>query len=165
MAHGVSKGFVAGAFSSRIDELEATARELAEQFRNLDTYRPWAVPSVFATSQRDILDVPSLDEPAWNRNEINQAYSEQIMAGPGSQGGTVADLTAMKWQADFMAVEERAFRLRHASYTRCAAHMHGRLDGHGKENVSVFSFLRDGVKSIINAGQAHGVDDQRDTTA
>jgi len=156
MGHGASKGFVDETFSARINELEQGARALAEQFRKLDKQRPWMIPQVFATDERDVLDVPALDEPAWNRNEINRAYSEDLLAGAGKDGGTVGDLAGMKWQADFMAVEERAFRLRHASYARCASLMHGRLDGHGKENTGIFSFLRDGVESLIAAGRAHG---------
>lgn len=162
MGHGVTKGFVDDTFSARIDELEECARTLATQFRTLDNYRPWTMPKVFVDDERDVLDVPALDEPSWNRNTINYTYSEQVMGGPGAQGGTVGDLIGMKWQADFMAAEERAFRTRHASYSRCAALMHGRLDGHGKENLGVFSFLRDGVKNIMEAGRAHGAEDSRE---
>jgi len=162
MGHGVTKGFVDNTFSARVDELEEGARTLATQFRTLDDYRPWTMPKVFVDDKRDVLDVPALDEPSWNRNTINYTYSEQVMSGPGAQGGTVGDLIGMKWQADFMAAEERAFRTRHASYARCASLMHGRLDGHGKENRGVFSFLRDGVKNIMEAGRAHGAEDSRE---
>jgi hypothetical protein len=162
MAHGVSKGFIDDTFSARIDELEKLAHELATQFRKLDSYRPWATPNVFTTERRDTLDVPALDEPSWNRNNINSGYSEDILKGPGEKGGTVGDLIALKWQTDFMAVEERAFRLRHASYARCAAFMHGRLDGHGADGVGVFSFFRDGVESAIALGRSHGAADPRE---
>lgn len=162
MGHGVTKGVVDDKFIARTTELEECARTLANQFRTLDNYRPWTMPKVFVDDKRDVLDVSALDEPSWNRNTINYTYSEQVMGGPGSQGGTVGDLIGMKWQADFMAVEERAFRTRHASYSRCAAFMHGRLQGHGKENRGVFSFLRDGVKNFIEAGRAHGAEDSRE---
>lgn len=162
MAHGKTKGFLDDTFSARIDELEKLANELATQFRKLDTYRPWATPKVFTEDKRDTLDVPALDEPSWNRNNINSGYSEEILSGPGDKGGTVGDLIAMKWQADFMAVEERAFRFRHASYARCAALMHGRLDGHGVPKAGVFSFLRSGVEHAIALGRAHGAADPRE---
>lgn len=162
MSHGVTKGFVDDTFSARIDELEELANRLATQFRKLDAARPWAVPKVFVEARRDVLDVPALDEPAWNRNNINRTYSEEVFAGPGSEGGTVGDLIGLKWQADFMAVEERAFRLRHASYARCASLMHSRLDGHGRARLGVFSFFRDGVKSVIAAGTEHGAADDRE---
>lgn len=165
MGHGTSKGVVDDTFKARVSELEEGARALANQFRRLDTHRPWMIPKVFLEAERDTLDVPALDEPAWNRNNINRVYSEDAFKGPGDEGGTVGDLAAMKWQADFMAVEERAFRLRHASYARCASLMHGRLDGHGKANSGIFSFLRGGVEALIAAGKANGADDGRAGTA
>lgn len=153
MAHGKTKASVDGNFEKRIEELEESAKGLAEQFRTLDDYRKWAVPKVMKT--RDLLDVPSLHEPAWNRNNLNSIYSEQVLAGPGSHGGTAGDLIAIKWQVDFMASEERAFRMRHASYARCAALMHGRLDGHGKNPDSIFSYLKASVQEVIQAGTAN----------
>lgn len=154
MAHGASKGQLDSKFTQRIEDLERYARQAAEAFRNNSTYRPWALPPGYAS--RDLSDIPGLHEPAWNRNNINQLYSETILQGPGAQGGTSGDLIAMKWQADFMATEERAFRTRHASRARCLAHMHGRLDGHGKTGKSIFSFLKDGVQNAIDLGRAHG---------
>lgn len=148
---GTSKGQVDGKFEARINELEQKAQQMSEAFRNTDK-RPWHTPKDM--EGYDLLDVPGMHEPSWNRDNINQLYSESILAGPGKQGGTTGDLVAMKWQADFMASEERAWRTRHASFVRCACFMHGRLDGHGKSGVSVFSFLKDGVNSYIKAGQS-----------
>ena len=103
---------------------------------------------------KELLDVPGLDNPAWDRNNINRIYAADVLGGPGKSGGTTGDLIAMKWQADFMAQEERAFRMRHASYARCAAFMNGRLDGHGIQKLGIFSFLKDGVQSFISAGRS-----------
>jgi hypothetical protein len=64
----------------------------------------------------------------------------------------------MKWQADFMAAEERAFRTRHASLVRCAALAHGRMSGHGVSGMSIFSFLKDAIQTHINAGAQTGGD-------
>lgn len=154
MAHGASKGQVDSKFTKRVNELEEIARKMSEQFKTWQNFRPWHTPKDLA--DRDLLDVPSLHNPCWDRNNINQIYSEKILAGPGKKGGTSGDLIAMKWQADFMATEERAFRMRHASLPRCAALMHGRLDGHGKQQVSVFSFFKQAVQNHINIGRAHG---------
>jgi hypothetical protein len=149
VGNGTSKGKLDGAFETRISELESKAKKIAEQFRNYNTYREWHVPP----TMKDPLDVPSLHDPAWDRNNINQTYSVDVLAGVGSEGGTVGDLIAMKWQADFMATEERAFRTRHASMIRCAAHAHGRFNGHGTSGKSVFSFLKDAVQAHIDAGK------------
>lgn len=156
MAHGTSKGEVDSKFEARINDLEESARKIADHFKTWGTLRPWHTPKELVDQERDLLDVPALHNPCWDRNDINQTYSEKILAGPGKQGGTSGDLIAMKWQADFMAVEERAFRMRHASLARCAALMHGRLDGHGKEQVGVFSFFKQAVQNYINIGRAHG---------
>lgn len=162
MAHGTVTGFVDETFSARIDELQEQARALANQFRNLDTFRPWATPTVFQTETRDVLDVPALDEPTWNRNKINVGYSEGALGRAGATSGVVGDLMALKWQGDFMAVEERAFRLRHASYARCASVMHGRLNGHGNSGENVFADLRSAVKSIIATSLANAAVDARE---
>ena len=157
MGHGTSKvDSLDKNFAARIDELESNARKLAEQFRTCSTFRPWATPQQFIDNKQDVLHVPALHNPAWDRLELNHKYSEEVMGGPGKAGGTVGDLMALKWQIDFMAVEERAFRLRHASYARCASLMHGRLDGHGKQEHGIFSFFRRGAQELYEAGKAHG---------
>jgi hypothetical protein len=152
MGHGVKKGEVDSAFSARINDLEKKARAIADQFKNYNSPRPWFMPDTV----EDPLDVPSLHAPTWERNGINQLYATEVLSGPGNKGGTVGDLIAMKWQADFMAAEERAFRTRHASLARCAALAHGRLDGHGKIGKSIFSFLKDAVQLHIDAGGRGG---------
>lgn len=156
MAHGVSKGQLDPNFSKRIEGLESRAKEQSEMFKTMGQFRPWHTPEELKS--RDLLDVPSLHNPCWDRNNINAVYSEQILAGPGKKGGTSGDLIAMKWQADFMSAEERAFRLRHASLARCSSMMHGRLDGHGRSGVSVFSFLKQGVQNYIDVGKSHGAE-------
>lgn len=152
MAHGTSKGVVDGKFTARVNELEQKAKKSAEHFRNYGSFREWYTPE----EVKEPLDVPKLHDPVWDRNNINQKYSVDILAGPGKEGGTVGDLIAMKWQADFMAVEERAFRTRHASLVRCASMAHGRLFGHGETGKSVFSFIKDAVQTHINAGAQTG---------
>ena len=154
MAHGKTKGKVDGKFSARITDLQEKAKKFAESFRGLDDWRPWHTPKDVG----DPLDVPSLHNPTWERNAINRLYSETILGGPGQKGGTCGDLIAMKWQADFMAVEERAFRTRHASYVRCASLAHGRWDGHGKPEVGIFDFMKNAVQSSITAGAIHDSD-------
>lgn len=135
-------------FEERIKELEKKAKNFSEHFRNHTKYREWHTPKEVT----DLLDVPSIDNPTWDRNNINELYSEKIVGQAGDKAGSFGDAQAMKWQADFMTVEERAFRTRHASFVRCASLAHGRLDGHGKEQKSIFSFFKDGVQSAIKLG-------------
>lgn len=135
-------------FQRRIEELEKKARNFSEHFRNHNTYREWHVPKELA----DPLDVPSLHVPAWERNPINKLYSEEIVGQWGDAAGSHGDAHAMKWQADYMAMEERAFRTRHASMIRCASFLHGRLDGHGQQGKSLFTFFKEGVQTAIDFG-------------
>lgn len=154
MAQGTPLGVIDSKFLDRVNDLVKKARSFADHFRDYTTWRAWHTPEEVG----DLLDVPSLHNPTWNRNAINILYSEKILGGPGKKGGTCGDLIAMKIQADFMAVEERAFRTRHASYVRCASLAHGRLDGHGKPEVNVFDFMKDGLKTALEAGAKHGAE-------
>lgn len=150
---GKKQGEVDSRFQARIDQLEQCARKMADVFENATTdYRPWHTPDEIKT--KELLDVPGMSFPSWDRNNINKIYSDKVLAGPESKGGTTGDLIAMKWQADFMATEERAWRTRHASYARCLAFMHGRLNGHGLSKRSVFSFFKDSVQTHIDLGAA-----------
>lgn len=143
------KAIVDPKFKKRIEELEKKARNFADHFRTHTTYREWHVPPEF----KDPLDVPSLHVPAWERNDINQKYSEEIVGKRDDASGSDGDARAMKIQADFLAVEERAFRTRHASMIRCASFLHGRLDGHGQQSMSLFSYLKDSIYTIIEKGK------------
>lgn len=153
MPHGKTAGMVDPKFDARIKELRELAQKTAEQFKTGTGFRPWSTPKSMA--DKDLMFVPGLHEPAWDRDNINRTYSESVLRDPGPNGdqsGTVGDLIGMKWQADFMATEERAFRFRHASMARCAALAHGRLKGHGMESGSVFTKLRESVDTFIKAG-------------
>lgn len=145
-----SKGRIDPVFDKRIKDLEASAQSTADSFRDAyTTYRKWAVPE----GVTNLWHVPSMHIPTWDRNGINELYSAEILNGDPQSGGTTADLIAMKVQNDFLAAEERAFRLRHASYTRCAAMMHGRYDGQGKSEKSLFTFIKKSIEKIIEAGK------------
>lgn len=153
MASGTSKGKIDPVFEKRITALEESAYSTADSFKkSYTTYRKWAIPEGVS----NLWHVPSMHMPTWDRNGINQLYSAEILNGDPKTGGTCADLVAMKIQNDFLAAEERAFRLRHASYTRCAAMAHGRFDGHGKKDESLFTFIKTSIEEIIKAGGGSG---------
>lgn len=142
------KAIVDPKFEKRVKDLEEKAKDFAEHFRNHTKYRKWHTPKEIT----DPLDVPSLHNPVWERNALNERYSEKIVGNAGDAAGSFGDAMATKWQIDFMAIEERAFRTRHASMIRCASLAHGRIDGHGKIGLGIFSFLKDGVQSAIDFG-------------
>ena len=148
---GASRGQIDAKFAARIAQLEDRAGQMAATFRYMGDARPWHTPDEL--KEKEMMDVPGMHSPSWDRNDINRIYSADVLGGSNKDGGTTGDLIAMKWQADFMAVEERAWRMRHASYPRCMAFMHGRLDGHSQADKSVFSVVKNGVASYIRAGR------------
>jgi hypothetical protein len=154
MAHGHVKSKIHDKFSDRIKDLEEQANKQSEHFRTHNGVRPWHTPESMKT--RDLLDVPNLHEPAWNRDTINQNYCLDVVAGDATSAGTTGDIKALKVQIDFMAVEERAWRLRHATAVRCAAVAHGRLSGHGAKNNSVFSMVKTAAENYRISGGVTG---------
>jgi hypothetical protein len=134
-------------------DLRQKAQKMCHNFRYQNDLRPWHTPPELADN--DLLIVEGMHNPAWDRNEINQVYSSNVLAGGGKKGGTTGDLIAMKWQADFLAVEERAWRMRHMSLVRGAAMMHSRLDGHSNDNAGMFKKLEDVIQRYIDAGKAY----------
>jgi hypothetical protein len=150
MAHGIPRGRITTQFEARVFDLETKARKQSEQFRNNNGPRPWHTP--IDMENKNLLDVPNLHEPSWNRDEANQIYAQDVLTADKDKVGTAGDIAGMKKQIVFMATEERAWRLRHASAIRCAALAHGRLAGHGEANVGVFSMVKNVVDNHIQAG-------------
>ena len=148
MSHGQKKAEIDPTYRRRIEDLEKKAENASKHFRTHSDWREWHIPD----GVKDPLYVPALHEPNWNRDKLNYTYSEKVNKQVSEDSGTYGDGLALKWQIDFMAVEERAFRTRHASMIRCAAFAHGRLDGHGKKDKSIFSFCRQGSQSAIDFG-------------
>lgn len=142
-----AKGKVDSKFEDRLDDLKKKAQKQSEHFRSHDGTRLWHTPEEM--SERDLMDVPNLHEPAWNRDSLNQLYAENILAL--KDGGVVGDLIGVKRQINFMAVEERAWRLRHASKSRCLAVSHGRIKGHGDQR-GIFSMIKNEIENRMKLG-------------
>lgn len=155
MAHGdSSKAKVTDVFKKRINELRDMAATQSRQWRYWEVYRKWHTPDDL--KEANLYDTPGMHSPTWNRNEINEIYSNQVCAGPGKEGGCNSGYVAMKLQCDFLAVEERAWRLRHVNLVRAQAAAHGRLKGHGTPALSVFDVLLSAVEKWVQSGAATG---------
>lgn len=150
MAHGKTRGRVVSSFEKRVADLEVKARLQSQQFRSGDGTRPWHTPDEM--KDKNLLDVPNLHEPSWNRDDANKLYAQDVLEENKDSVGTSGDIAGMKKQIAFMATEERAWRLRHASTVRCAALAHGRLDGHGGAETGVFAKVKNVVDNHILAG-------------
>lgn len=133
-------------FANRIADLQDLCNAIAESLAG-GPPRPWMLPP--GLQERDLLHVPSMHNPDWERNPINVNYDEAMATTENP--GTVGDIISLKLQADYNAVEERAFRLRHATIIRCHTHAHGRHSAHGLDN-GVLAAVTQQVADLIRAG-------------
>ena len=122
---GTNKSQVYPLFKDRQTDLRVAAENQAKAARGGEQ-RKWVLPADFAG---DLLDVPNLHSPSFDRTEINSKYQECLT--DTESPGTVADVICLKIQIDRLAAEERAFRCRHATVVRCFAHATGRRYGLG----------------------------------
>lgn len=152
MAHGTSKGVVTDVYKKRVKDLIDKAKRMSTAFRYINEFRPWHTPEELL--DKDMLLVPGMHNPAWARNEPNTVYCEQVLGGPNSDGGTAGDTIAMKLQTDTLAVEERAWRMRHMSLIRGACLAHGRLDGHSSDQQGIFKRAERAIADYIKSGKA-----------
>lgn len=144
------KGKIDDNFKKRLNDLREKANKMCENVKTPSTPRAWHTPTEMTTN---ILDVANLHEPCWNRDKLNQLYSDEVLAVESKKGGVVSDLTGLKRQINFMAVEERAWRLRHASKARCMVVSHGRLEGHGQQG-GIFTMVSNEIENIFLRGAA-----------
>jgi hypothetical protein len=112
--------------------------------------RPWMVPDLGDGS----FTIPGLAD-AYDRSEMSEAYS-LILTQPG---GTQGDAMAAKLQSDYLASQERAYRLRQSGPVRCAMHAAARRQAHGAVN-GVFGRVDAFVQDLIMAGAANYVGDE-----
>jgi len=146
MSDGISKGSVHQEFKDRLEELQKQAGELADSLIG-EGQRPWQIPE--KNSDIDLFDIAGLHGLAWERGKINNNYLDCMKNG--LEPGTVGDVVSLKSQIDYMAVEERAYRFRHASICRCHHLAHGRRRGH--DIGPVFVRILDQADSAIIAGR------------
>jgi hypothetical protein len=124
--------------------------------------RRWQMPEPGAWN-KNLFDITGLTE-AYDRGPLNRVYMRAFTKGPqtgyldkGPEGeGRVSDCMAMKIQIDYLAIQERAFRLRHSSSVRCSMHAAVRRRGQSVWNDAqgAAATLRD-----LGAGVAPGADD------
>jgi hypothetical protein len=143
-AKGKSIAEVNTKFSKRLDELQENSRNQYAAFQGAEQ-RKWQIPTELTD---DMLKVATLHEPAMVRDEINTQY-EQVMKSRKS-AGTIGDVISLKFQMDYMAAEERAFRVTHSSVCRSIAHAMGRRFGQGDGRL--FPAIRDQAANMITAG-------------
>lgn len=115
MAQGQSKGRVTKVFNDQIYYLKLQNDKCAKASAETGTGRAWMIgPSGYNGWDGDTTDLTGIKK-AFDRSEITDAFNE-IM--DSNSPGTGADRMAMKFQSDYLAAMDRAFRTRHAGLIR-----------------------------------------------
>jgi hypothetical protein len=140
-----SKARVHDVFRQRLVELRADGKNFADAFKR-NEQRQWNIPADL--SAMDLFKISSLHEPSFEREPINTNYLECFQSV--SNMGTVGDVLSLKFQLDYNAAEERAFRFRHASVCRNLVHSLARRRGHG--SGPLFEFIEREASDRIKAG-------------
>jgi hypothetical protein len=85
---------------------------------------------------------------AFDRSCVDRAYQQALLGEPP---GTSADCLALRFQADWLAQAERAYRDRHASPVRALAHAAARRRGHG-HTAGHYGALLERLARLIELG-------------
>ncbi len=141
---GKTQGVVQPVFSKRLDDLKKQAQNLYQALQAV-TQRKWQTPSDF---KGDLLEIKTLHEPSFDRKAINTNY--ETATQDTETAGTNGDIISLKFQLDYVAGEERAFRHRHASLPRSICHLHGRRFGAGEGRMT--KIIREEAERTIAAG-------------
>lgn len=142
---GISRGQVHDVFKNRLRELAEKGLKAAKAMRCQDQ-REWYIPATLGAN--DLLQVAELHKPSYDRTPINTNYLECFQSPKAM--GTVGDVVSLKLQIDYVAMEERAFRFRHASVCRNLAHAMSRRRAHG--DGPAFPYIEQQAGDAIQAG-------------
>jgi hypothetical protein len=132
MAEPTSKAEVRKRFSKQIDANVTTGKETAKSIQNQQQLAQHVVDKNEWSG--DLFDLKGIAS-AFDRKE-NAEDMQKITADAG-ESGVAGDLIATVLQADYLAVQERAFRARHMTRVRATIHRAGRNYGQG-HNAGVF---------------------------
>jgi len=147
---GKTQGEVDKTFIDRLDDLQnIVAKACAEGFRTTGL-RKWYLPTSWLATGMNLFAVDKFSEGAFDRTNLNNLYEKTLRSQ--EEAGTTGDTTSLKNQIDYIAMEERAMNLRHASPVRCLVYSQMRRYGHSVSNV--FSTIVNQCTSTIqNGGQ------------
>lgn len=139
------KGQVHTVFKDRLTDLKEQGENFGKAFTRA-VQRGWNIPAKLSAS--DLLDISKLHKDAFNRDPINTNYSECFQSK--TDMGTVGDVISLKFQMDYNATEERAFRFRHASVCRNLSHAMSRRRAMG--DGPMFTRIEQQASNAIEAG-------------
>lgn len=143
---GISQATVHEEIVRNVAEMVTDADRLSKSV-TAGSQRRWQILPLIGWSG-DPLDIPGI-KYKFDRTSIGSQYADCLS---GSESGTVADAMALKLQNDWLAAQERAFRLRHATSVRCAVHAAARRSGHAKESGVLTTGIQTYLENIIKGG-------------
>lgn len=148
MAEGQSKAKIVKTLQDQITTLAEQNKKCADASKNYGTGRVWMLGAAGVSGWNgDVTDLTEMKQ-AFDRSEIIDCFND-IM--DQSAPGTVADKIAMKFQSDYLAAMDRAFRTRHAGTVRSELFSADRRWLQGEGNLKGYTI--DNLENVISRGQ------------
>jgi len=141
-----AKGKLRDEFLKQIDRLCEWSTAFGKETTN-NGQSDWYVPPGEAP---DLQDWESLSD-SFDRTALVQDMASILESK--SSIGVDGDYALVQLQHDFIAVLERAYRLRHSSFCRCMAMSAGRAAGHGNSGGPIQMLLRGYLERIEKANK------------
>ena len=140
-------------FLAQITRLQDVSASVANTTTNIEhAQRSWQNPDdnngAWSGSP---FDIPNIAK-AFDRAALGEAYA-RVMQDPK---GSVGDAMSVKLQSDYLAAQERAFRLRHLSSVRARVHAAARRRGHANDEFGIFARVRDYAVDLLVQGAIPG---------
>lgn len=144
---GEPKAKVHPVFKENAEQLRTDAENVEQALLN-QAQRKWQILPLREWTG-DPLAVPEISGK-FKRDEIHENYTE-CLADPENPG-TAADTQALTLQNDWVSMQERAFRARHATSVRSALHAAGRRKGHSSDKGVIQAGLVKYIQDVIKRG-------------
>lgn len=147
-------GSLSDSFLANVAALQAHAENVAAAEANTQL-RSWML-SVIAYWSGNPLDINGMAQ-AFTRTDNSNTYAA-VLADPSK--GSAGDAASAKLQSDYLALQERSFRLRHATPIACRLTAAARRLGHGAAGNGVFARVTSFAQDQLVAGSSGFVDEE-----
>lgn len=148
MAEGKSKAKIVKSMQDQVKALAEQNKKCAEAVKEYGVGRVWMLGATGADGwDGDVTDLTDMKQ-AFDRSEIVDTFNEIMNQ---EDPGTVSDKIAMKFQSDYLAAMDRAFRTRHAGTIRSELFAADRRFLQGEGNLENWSI--NNLQNVISRGQ------------
>jgi hypothetical protein len=141
-------GVLIDRYKAQLERLKDTAAA-ADLAARTAAGRIWHVPEGAGIWAGDPLDIAGA-AIAFNRGAAADLYYDAMTTDKGSVG----DAMALKIQSDYLAAQERAWRMRHQSTVRAAMHAAARRLGHSTTTTGALDRVTQYISDLLVAGAA-----------